>query len=213
MPSRLTFAVAIGAIACGCVSTLERTPISVGGTFRGTTEAGRPIVLTLEEGEGGFSGHGSLDGAPLVIAGATTWSAVASLTHGQGSTTLYTVSLSPDGNRLALERPGAAATELERRGPAVAAAPGPLSGRYRARDDGAAIAEVTVVQNGSLVAGIAVLWGQPAGVSGRVAAGGEARGLLTFADGSQAVFSAVLSADGRQLTVRGLGAPVTLRRR
>jgi hypothetical protein len=94
----------------------------------------------------------------------------------------------------------------------VPGAPGPFSGEYRARRNGARLAEISLVQRGSLLAGVGIVAGDAAGVSGRATSPGEAEGLVTLLDGTQVRFEVERAADGRTLLVRGFGQPITMER-
>lgn len=202
----------LGSLACVPRLSVQRPALS--GSFSGTAAGGEAVVLAFSEGDAAFRGEGSIGGAPVVLAGAVGWQGVGSLVHDDGTTELVELTLSADGERVVLERPGQEPLALERGGtPPPAAEGGPFAGTYRAMRERAPLAEVTLVQRGHLLAGFGVVTGDPVGVSGRVAETGVAVGAVTFADGSQARFQAELSADGASLTVRGFGEPVILRRR
>jgi len=111
-----------------------------------------------------------------------------------------------------LETADSAPLVLVRGGTPALPAHGPFSGDYRARKQGATLAEVNLVQRGSLLAGVAIVAGDPAGISGRVVEPANAEGFVTFVDGSQVRFTAVLAADGRTLRVDGFGQLVTMER-
>lgn len=121
--------------------------------------------------------------------------------------------LSGDGERLVVESEGSAPLVLVRGGTPMPAAHGPFSGNYRARRDGATLAEVSLLQRGSLLAGVAIVAGDAAGISGRATGVRTAEGLVTFLDGSQVPFTVELAADGRTLRVDGFGQLLTMDRR
>ncbi|MEZ5332186.1 MAG: hypothetical protein R2991_09085 [Thermoanaerobaculia bacterium] len=91
-------------------------------------------------------------------------------------------------------------------------AQGPFTGRYAAAKGRAPLAEVTLTQDGSLLAGIGIVTGDPVGVAGRTTGATSAAGLVTFRDGTQVRWSADLAADGT-LTLTGFGDPIALHRR
>lgn len=196
----------------GCTAEPFVDQGTVSGTFEGVTLEAHPISLSLEQDGQAFSGHGTLGGQPVVIAGPVTFSALASLTHADGSFSTVHVTLSPDGESLSLQREGEAPTVLARSGPSGAATPGPFSGNYKAQGAEAPLARAVITQNGSLIAGIGIVLGEAVGIGGRVTASNEAKGILTFADESHAGFTAKLSADGQSVSVTGVGRPVVLAR-
>jgi hypothetical protein len=198
----------------GCATRESFRPQVLSGSFSGETADGKPVVLAFTEDARAFRGEGGIGDEPLVLAGAAGWRGTASLARAQGSPSLVELELSTDGERLVLEIAGSAPLVLARGGTAPAPAThGPFSGEYRAERDGATLADVSLVQRGSLLAGVAVVAGDPAGVSGRVGTSHKAEGVVTFFDRSQVPFVAELAADGRTLQVRGFGQPVTLERR
>ena len=111
-----------------------------------------------------------------------------------------------------METAGSTPLVLVRGGTSLPAAHGPFSGDYRARRARATLAEASLVQRGSLLAGVAIVAGDAAGISGRVSGPRNAQGFVTFLDGSQVQFSAELAPDGRTLRVDGFGQPVTMER-
>ncbi len=198
--------------ASGCVSTHEVTPQSVSGTFSGVTADGRQLVLTLQQADVGFSGHGTIDGDAFVVSGSQAWTGVGSITYADGSFSQVTLVLSGDSNTLSLEPVGQSPLTLSRGGAQIAPVAGPFSGRYTASGEGLPLAAVTVVQNGGLITGVGRILGQAAGITGATTGANTARGVITFVDESRASFDAELSADGQTMTIRGLGAPLVLQK-
>lgn len=204
---------ASGVIALGCAPAFVVVPQAATGTYSGVTRDGGSIVVTVEQEGQVFRASGSIDGEPIALAGPMSWSAVGSLTRADGSSSLVRVGLSADSQVFTIERPGQPAMVLNRGGTVVAQPPGSLSGSYRAVQEGTLLAEATVVQNGSLISGVGVILGNTAGITGHVTAANRVEGVLTFLDESQIDFEAELSGDGRSITLRGLGAPISLRKR
>jgi hypothetical protein len=198
----------------GCAKpgpTVQRQVLK--GPFSGETEDGRAVEVTFREDREAFRGEGSIGGEPIVVAGAVGWRGVGSLALGDGRAELVELTLSADGESVLLERPGQPAVTLQRGGaPAPPAAGGPFSGTYRAARGEATLAQVTLVQTGTLLAGVGIVAGDAAGITGRTTGPGAAEGLVTFQDGSQVQFQAALAADGGSLTVRGFGEPISMRR-
>lgn len=201
-----------GLCACTPRLTVERQALL--GSFSGTTADGEAVVVTFAEEEAAFRGAGTIDGEPIVVAGAVGWRGSGSLVRSDGTAELVELTLSADGERVVVEPLGREAFTLERGGAAPpAGASGPFAGSYRAVRDRAPLAEVTLVQRGELLAGFGIVTSDPVGVSGRVTGASTARGVVTFSDGTQVRFEAELAADGESLVVRGFGEPMTLGRR
>ncbi len=209
----LLFTVLAGVSLAACAPRLTVRPQALSGSFSGETEDGVPIVFTFIETTEAFRGEGTIDGRPVVVAGAVGWRGVGTLAGEDGTAELIELSLAADGGSVVLERFGGEPVSLDRVGPAPAAAPaGPFSGRYRATEGRAVLAQVTLVQSGELIAGVGVVAGDPAGIAGRTTGPRAAEGVVTLLDGSQTRISAELAADGRSLVVRGYGEPLTLTR-
>lgn len=214
MSRKALWVLAAGASLAGCATHQKLRPQVLSGSFSGQTADGKPVVVTFTEDALAFRGDGAIGDDPIVVAGAVGWHGTASLARASGRQALVELDLSADGERLVLRAAGASApVKLVRGGTPTAAAPGPFSGDYRARRDGATLAKVTLVQHGSLLAGVAIVAGDAAGISGRVIEPRRVDGQVTFLDGSQVRFDADLAADGRTLLVRGFGQPVTMERR
>lgn len=214
-PSGLLGALVAGACVAltACVPPLVVRPQTLAGRFAGVTAAGETVVLSFSEAQESFRGEGTLAGEPLVVAGAAGWRGVGSLQRGAVAE-VVSLTLSADGETLAVERPGQAVLVLQREAGQTTAPPaGPFSGRFRAMKGRAPLADVTLVDGGGLLSGLAILTGDPVGITGRVTASRRAEGSVTFLDGSQIAFRAELSADGRSLVVEGFGEPITLQRR
>ncbi len=200
-------------VSGACTAHLTVQPQVLSGSFQGETADGHPVVLTFSQGDEAFRGEGTIDGRPVVVAGAVGLRAVGSLVGGDGAAEPVELSLAADGGSVTLARTGAEPLTLERAAaPALAAPGGPFSGRYRAERDRAPLAEVTLVQSGSLLAGAGIVAGEPAGIAGRVTGPRAADGVVTLLDGSQTRFTAELAADGRSLVLSGFGDPLTFTR-
>lgn len=196
-----------------CTPRLTVRPQVLAGPFSGTTEDGKAVNVTFLEDQAAFRGEGTIGGEPVIVAGAAGWRGVGSLQRADGGTELVELSLSADGETVTLERPGRQALELQRGGPAPPPASGPFSGSFRAVRDRAPLAEVTLVQSGSLLSGVGIVTEDAVGITGRATGPRTARGVVTFLDGTQIEFEAELTADGRSLSVRGFGEPLTMKRR
>jgi hypothetical protein len=197
----------------GCAA--HRAPLKapvLAGSFRGETSEGKPVVVTFSEDEQAFRGEGSIGDDAIVLAGAVGWRGTASLVRASGRQALVEMELSGDGEQLVLESAGGEPLVLTRGGTPAPAAPGPFSGDYRALRGRATLAEVSLVQRGSLLAGVGVVGGDAAGISGRATGPRNAKGFVTFLDGSQVEFTVELAADGRTLRVEGFGQPITMER-
>jgi hypothetical protein len=209
----LSLILAIGLMASGCARGFKVAPQTVTGTYQGVTGDGGAIIVTLDERGQAFRGYGTVDGEPVVLAGALSWNAVGSLTASKGSSSIVSLNLSANNEKLTIRPMGQPAMVLVRGGSPIILPPGPFSGSYQAVQQGARLAEATIVQNGPLITGVGVILGDPAGITGQVTAPHTAEGVLTFLDKSRLRFEIELSEDGRSVTVRGLGAPVNLRKR
>jgi hypothetical protein len=196
----------------GCTVAPKAELFAASGTFHGVTAKGEPVVIVLQQEAFGVRGHGRVGDSPIAISAVQTWTAVGALLRDADRLAWRTISLTADGNTLVLEMPGERAVMLARGGQASGQPPGPFSGRYQAvgSDDG--LAEVRLTQEGSLIAGVGTVLGQPVGVAARTTSATIAEGILSFSDGSQARFGAEMAADGQSVTVRGLGQPVLFRR-
>jgi hypothetical protein len=203
----------IGLMVSGCAHEPKVAPQSVTGTYQGATGDGKAITVTLEEYGQAFKGHGTVDAEPVVLAGAISWNAVGSFTDSKGSTSIVSLNLSPDNEKLTIQPMGQPAMVLARGGAPIINQPGPFSGSYQAVRQGARLAQATIVQNGPLITGVGVMLGDPAGITGQITAPRTAEGVLTFLDKSRLRFEIEQSEDGRSVTVRGLGAPMNLRKR
>lgn len=199
-------------VLAGCATHRAIQPQVLSGPFSGQAADGKPVVVTFSEDAEAFRGEGTIGEEPVVVAGAVGWRGMGSLARADGGQALVELELSADGERLVLETTGSAPLTLVRGGTPAAAADGPFSGSYRARRSGATLAEATLVQRGSLLAGVAIVAGDAAGISGRIS-GRKAEGQVTFLDSSQVRFEAELAADGRSLLLRGFGEPITMSRR
>jgi hypothetical protein len=197
-------------VSAGCTPTIEGTSQDVSGTYSGSTANGKSVVLTLVQRDYGFSGHGVIAGTPVAISGVPTWRGTGTVTSPDGTVSSVTLSLSADNAALVLEPEGGNPLTLERGGASVSAAPGPFSGHYRSPPGDVAVANVTVVQDGTLISGVGSVLGQTGGISGIASAADRAEGTITFADGSRASFAARLAADRRSIMIQGLGDPVSL---
>jgi hypothetical protein len=213
-PARVSTAGAVLAVAvAGCATRQTIRPQVLAGSFSGQNSEGKAVVVTFTEDDEAFRGEGAIGDDPIVVAGAVGWRGTASLTRASGRQALVELELSADGDRLVLETAGSAPLVLARGGTPAPAVPGPFAGDYRARKERATLAEVSLVQRGSLLAGVAVVAGDAAGISGRVVESRRASGFVTFADGTQVPFDAELAADGRTLQVNGFGHLLVLDRR
>ena len=101
--------------------------------------------------------------------------------------------------------------------PPAADPPGPYSGVFRGARDEIAVAELTLVQSGTLVSGVGSVLGSRVGVTGAVTEDATSgyerlRGVLTYLDETQIPFVADLAADGASIRLEGLGAPLDLQR-
>jgi len=199
-------------LLAGCAHRLVIRPQILSGPFSGETEDGRAVAVTFTEDKEAFRGEGTIGDQPLVVAGAVGWRGVGSLAAADGSTELVELLLAADGETVALERQGKPPITLHRGGGPAASTSGPFSGSYRAKRDRATLAEVTLVQSGSLLAGVGIVAADPAGITGRATGPRAAEGVVTFLDGTQARFQAELSADGKSLVVRGFGEPIEMKR-
>jgi hypothetical protein len=204
---------AIGLMVSGCARGFKVAPQTVTGTYQGVTGDGEAITVTMEEQGQAFRGHGIVDGEPVVLAGALSWNAVGSLTTSKGSSSIVSLNLSANNEKLTIQQKGQPAMGLVRGGTPIILSPGPFSGSYQAVQQGARLAEATIVQNGTLITGVGVILGDPAGITGKITAPRTAEGVLTFLDKSRLRFEIEQSEDGRTVTVRGLGTPVNLRKR
>jgi hypothetical protein len=201
------------ALIAACAPQVTIPAQTLAGTYRGVAADGQTVELTFSERERAFQGEGRIGGRPVLVAGAVGWRGVATLVQAGQAQTKMELSLSADGQELALTPEHGSPLLLSRGGNAVSlGAAGPFSGSYRATSQGATLAEVALVQRGDLLTGVANIEGDAAGVSGRVAAPGKATGLVTLLDGSQIRFQAELAAD-RSVVLRGFGSPITLERR
>jgi hypothetical protein len=203
----------LSAIAVGCATHQTIRPQVLAGPFSGKTGEGKTVVITFTEKGEAFRGEGTIGDDPIVVAGAVGWRGTATLTRASGREALVQMELSGDGEQLVVESDGGPPLVLVRGGTPTPAASGPFSGGYRARKDGAPLAEVSLVQRGSLLAGVGIVAGDAAGVSGRATGPRNADGFVTFLDGSQIGFTAELAEDGRSLRVEGFGRPITMERR
>ena len=205
-------ALAASLVVTGCTITPDLSPPNADGTFSGTTEHGKPLVLELAEDGIHFTGRGLLDGMPFVISGSQTWRGAGTVTRDDGSFSPLTVELSADYQMMILDVLGESEVVLNRGGQLEPTSPGPFSGQYRSSDFEPFILDIILMQDGELIAGMALGAGDPASVTGRVTDMGKMTGVLTFMDGSQISIDAELSADNQVLTIRGLGAPLNFTR-
>ena len=197
-----------------CTPHLTVRPQVLTGSFAGETADGRPVVVTFSESDEAFRGEGTIDGQPVVVAGAVGWCGMASLAGDDGGIERVELSLTADGETVVLAREGGETLTLDRASVLALLAPsGPFIGSYRAVRDRAPLAEVALVQSGALLAGVGIFAGDPAGIAGRATGPRAAEGVVTLANGSQTRFEAELAADGRSLVLRSFGEPLTMTRR
>jgi hypothetical protein len=198
----------------GCATRQTIRPQVLSGPFSGKTAEGKAVVVIFTESDEAFRGEGTIGDDPIVVAGAVGWRGTATLTRASGRQALVQLELSGDGQRLVVESAGGPSVVLARGGATPAPAPsGPFSGGYRALKEGAILAEVSLVHRGSLLAGVGIVAGDAAGISGRATGARTAAGFVTFGDGSQVAFAAELAADGRTLRLEGFGEPIVMERR
>lgn len=204
---------AVLAALVGCAPHLTVEPQRLTGSYHGTTDDGTEIVLGFTQVRDAFRGSGTVAGEPVTLAGAVGWCGAASLAGADGTEELVALELSGGGEIARLDRPGSTPVNLVRTASsAPPVAQGPFTGRYAAAKGRAPLAEVTLTQDGSLLAGIGIVTGDPVGVAGRTTGATSAAGLVTFRDGTQVRWSADLAADGT-LTLTGFGDPIALHRR
>jgi hypothetical protein len=208
----IILAAAASAFAVSCTVIVPARPMGPAGTFVGETADHRPVRLTLRRAASGYVGSGDLDGQSLSL----------SFLEGVRGTGLAAVNdrllvleaeLSYDGDRLSLELEGETVAELRRGGAARAPSGGKLAGRYVAGGSRDYIGEMTLAQDGRLVFGTGLLFGQRFAVAGIADDAGEIRGRALYADGGEAALSATLTDGGRRLLVFGLGVPLEMVRR
>ncbi len=200
-------------IALAIVGCAERRVIetqSATGIYSGVSNNGDSIVLTLEQGEYGFRGQGTINGKPLVISGINTWGANGTITYSDGSSSLVSLGLTPGSEDLTIESHGQPKITLKGGGTPVVQPSGPFTGTYRTVGSESNLATATIVQTGSLFSGNAEIFDQATAVTGRVTAPNKAVGIITYRDRSQESFRAELSADGKTVTLSGMGRPIVL---
>lgn len=199
---------ALALVLAGCGSA-GRDAASTQGTYRGSTEDGREIVLTLH-GEGdAVRGEGRIGDTAVTLAGTVQRSA---------STWLLTEDGRGGPVRIDLHAADAGITLETWEGPVVlspgAAAPasagGVFAGRYRGVESGLVQADLEVEQHGALLSGTGEMLGRPAALAGRVL-GDRAQASVIFDDGSRLDVTIARAADG-SLALRGVGASLELER-
>ena len=198
---------ALALVLPGCASTPERMP-GAEGTYRGATEDGREIVLTLRAEDDAVRGDGRVGDTPIALAGplrqtATTW-----LVSDDGRGSPVRIDLHAGGASVTLETPDGPFL-LTRGADATPAASGPFEGRYRAGSGGFEHAELDVVQRGVLLSGTGTMLGRPAALAGRVVDTNRARASLIFDDGSRLDIE-IDRREGGALHVVGLEDDLTL---
>ena len=169
----------------GCTESSELENQRLSGTYSGQTPDGDPIVLTVEQNGQGFRGNGTIKGAPVVISGILTLSAVGSITHADGSSRLIRISLSSDSAALNIKATGQPDVDLMLGGTPVTGSSGPFTGKYRTASPNDSLASATMVQTGTLLSGIGRFFDQITAISGQVTDPKEAKGMLTFLDESR----------------------------
>lgn len=210
---RTASALLVALLVVGCATGVRRVSVSPpGNTFRGNTGAGLPLVVTLEPDDEGVRGFGSLNGRDFAVSGPMGWHGPAVLTFADGDSRPVYLTLAP--NRASLEIEGLGAPlVLSTGGGGRAAGGGDFSGGYRSVRSSLSTVSLVLEQRGELLAGSGFVDGRPVAVVGRTTGPGEAEGTVVFADGSRGRLRATRSADGRKLTVEGLGGTVQLKRR
>ncbi len=199
-------------IRLGVSTTPEMSTQTVSGTYTGVNAAGDPITLTLEQDNQAFKGQGTIAGKPVVISGVLAWEAVGSLAYSDASSSSVRLGLSSDGETLAIKTLGQPDIALNRGGTPVVQPPGPFSGKFRSAGPAASLANVTILQSGSLITGFAQIFDQTAAVTGKVTDINKAAGRITFLDESQSSFHAELSTDKNTITIFGMGNPIVFER-
>lgn len=196
----------------GCTKSIEIRMQSPAGTFSGQTPGGDPVIITVDQIDEGISGSGTINGDPIVISGVRTWNAIGTLTDADGSAALVRIELSSDNDSLTITKTGQADIVLVRGGAPVYGASGPFTGKYRSVAPNDSFAQVTIVQTGALISGIAKIFDQITAISGRLTDTRKAQGTVTYSDESRVMFHAELSADANSITITGMGDPIELER-
>ncbi len=195
----------------------ETPPGPFEGFYLSTGKDRDEIKLYVYQADRSLYAEGSRSGSPVVISGSVAACGVGALEGWRESGELIALSLSADGQTLKIERQGASDVLLERQEVELPLPPpstgGPMSGDWQAIDQGALLAEVSLVERSGMVAGLAMVTGDAVAVTGRLVGQGLASGAVTFVDGSQVAFTAELSSDGSQLYVTGFGDVIKLSRR
>lgn len=193
----------------------ETPPGPLEGSFAGTTVDKKDVKLQFYQVDRSFFAEGTSSGERMLVSGALSVCGVGAVEGWRESGELIALSLSADGQILKIERQGEADVLLERQEGTLPppGESGPMTGDWVAVDKDAILAEVALLERAEMLAGIAMVTGDAVGVTGRVIDRGLARGVVTFADGSQVAYTAELSGDGSTMTVEGFGKAVKLVRR
>ncbi len=202
----ISFALAV----MGCAERHKTETQSVTGTFSGVTGNGESVVLTLEQGEYGSRGQGTINGKPLVISGINTYGVSGTIMYADGSSSLVKLGVDPVSEGLTIKLLDQPKITLNDGGTPVTRTPGPFTGTYRPVGSESNHATATIIQSGSLIMGNAEIYDQATSVTGRATEPNKVVGTITYRDESQVFFEAELSADKKTITLSGMGKPIVL---
>ncbi|MHB8138637.1 MAG: hypothetical protein ACYDGO_09675 [Smithellaceae bacterium] len=201
---------------CGCTSEPPVSPPTgdqqtsvLPSTFRGKTSTGQPVRITLNQKGNTVTGNGLIGDRFCSLSGITAYHGPIIITFEDGSVTPATVALSPDGETATiqgLKQP----LIVSRGGEPVDASTGPFAGKYRA--SGKPPLTLNLIQAGKLLSGTGFVNGKPVAVAGKITGSNQVSGFILFSDESRNAVKAMLSGDGRILTVRGLGNPIEMKK-
>ena len=198
------------AILVGCESPEQRVPAPrLDGTFSGTTSDGRAVTISLVQEENTVTGQGKVGDKVVGLSAITAPHGPLMIIAKDGTPIAGSISLSVSGKDVTLTGLDESIT-LNRGSTPLPVTPGAFAGRYAT--PGSDGLRLDLEQSGDLLAGTGFVEGKPVAVAGRITATNEARGSLLFSDGSRSGVRAVLSDDGKTLSVRGLGGTLEMRR-
>jgi hypothetical protein len=200
----------ISLMMVNCDYSYEVVPLTLDGTYSGTTVEGEPIVLTLESTEDGLRGYGALDQNEIVFVEGGAKTITGSLTLPDGEVLSVTIASSV-GDHISMQL-GDETLSLEPGATVAALVEGPFSGYYETRELESLLEALSLTHSGDIITGTAIVLGQQVLVSGWLLGPDSLHGRIILPDETEMEIRARLNGES-DLIVTGWGEPVVFQRR